>query len=143
VGSVEDRHVIKICQEAEKLKQLKVKTKIVKDLYAEANEQRKKITADAADEIMTKFKADNETRNAIEQALKKIVSFIEGGGQLDIGLGGAEPSTEEPAQESQGGNTHTEIRRLVESIRKDIKLLPVSTAMIGEGGEGEDTTASS
>ncbi len=135
-------HIIKICQEAEKLKQLKVKTRIVKDLYAEANEQRKKITADAADEIMKKYKADNETRNAIEQALKKIVFFIEGGGQLDIGLGDAEPSTEETGQESQKGNTHAEIRRLVESIRKDIKLLPASTAGVVEDCENDDTTNS-
>lgn len=133
-------HIIKILQEAEKLKQLKVKTKIVKDLYADANEQRKKITSDAADEIVKKYKADHETRNAIEQALTKIVSFIEGGGQLDIGLGDAEPSTEETEQESKTGNTHDEIRRLVESIRKDIKMLPASTGSAEEDGDPGETT---
>ena len=136
-------HIIRICQEAEKLKQLKVKTKIIKDLYADANEQRKKITAEAADEIMTKFKTDNETRNAIEQALKKIVSFIEGGGQLDIGLGSDEPSTEENGKESENGSKHAEIRRLVESIRKDIKLLPAGTGRIDEDSEDESTLADS
>ena len=70
---------------------MKIKTKIIKDLQKEAEEQRKKITAEAADEIQKKYDADPEARNAAEQALKKIVSFIEGGGQLDIDLGPTEP----------------------------------------------------
>ncbi|HPL67472.1 MAG TPA: hypothetical protein PLG94_13140 [Smithellaceae bacterium] len=135
-------HVIKICQEAERLKQLKVKTKIIEDLYLEAKEQRKKITAEAAEEIMTKFGTDNETRNAIEQALNKILSFVEGGGQLDIGLGSAESSAERKEEDDSKGSTHSEIRRLIESIRKDIKLLPANTAAFGEDAESDDTIIS-
>lgn len=115
-------HVIKICQEAEKLKQMKVKSKIVKDLYNEAQEHRKLIAKEAADAIETEYKADNEARNAAEKALNKIIDFIEGGGQLDIDLGDTAPEGDEPVEDEE--KSHIQLRELISSIRKDIKLLP-------------------
>ena len=124
-------HVITICQEAEKLKQMKIKTKIVNDLYKEAQDQRKLIAKEAADAIESEFKADNEARNAAEKALKKIVAFIEGGGQLDIDLGDTTPDgSDSPDNE---GDSHAQLRELITSIRKDIKLLPPLPDSDGQG----------
>lgn len=115
-------HVIKICQESEKLKQMKIKTQIVDDLYKEAQNQRKLIAKEGADAIETEFKADNEARNAAEKALNKIIAFIEGGGQLDIDLG--DTTTDDSDSPESEENSHTQLLEFIKSIRKDIKLLP-------------------
>lgn len=129
-------HVIRILQEAEKLKQMKIKTKIVKDLQKEAQDHRNKITSEAADEVQKKFKASPEARNAVEQGLKKVVAFIEGGGQLDIDVGSEEPSTDEAA-EGEEASDRIELRALIARIRQDIKLLPAG------GDEGVDESEES
>lgn len=115
-------HVIKICQESEKLKQMKIKTKIVNDLYKEAQDQRKLIAKEGADAIESEFNTGNEARNAAEKALNKIIAFIEGGGQLDIDLGDTTPDASDSPENEE--NSHTQLRELITSIRKDIKLLP-------------------
>ncbi|MBN2287637.1 MAG: hypothetical protein JXI43_14410 [Tissierellales bacterium] len=122
-------HVIKICQEAEKLKQLKVKTKIVKELYDDAKEQRNAIAEEAADEIKKKYKTDGEVRTAVEKALSKVIQFIEDGGKLDIDIGmtGEEGSSEDKPQ--------MELKGFIENIRKEIKLLPLR-----ELDDNEDNT---
>jgi len=116
-------HVIKILQEAENLKQLKVKTKIIKDLEKEADEQRNKITSEAADEIQKKFEASSEARNAAEQALKRVLKFIEGGGELDINVAASEEpdGTDGSPAESE---ERVQLRAMIKDIRRDMKLLP-------------------
>lgn len=119
-------HVIKILQEAERLKQLKVKTKIIKDIEKEADEQRAKITAEAADEIQKKFTASAEARNAAEQALKRVVAFIEGGGELDIDLPAPKSSDEGAERPAGEADERIELRAMIKDIRRDMKLLPAS-----------------
>ena len=99
-----------------------IKTKIVNDLYKEAQDQRKLIAKEGADAIESEFNAGNEARNAAEKALNKIVAFIEGGGQLDIDLGDTTPDASDSPENEE--NSHTQLRKLITSIRKDIKLLP-------------------
>ena len=101
---------------------MKIKTKIIDELYNEANEHRKRISKETADQIQAEFNSDNEARNAAEQALNKIIDFIEGGGQLDIDLG--DSSTEESEPSDSENNSHSQLRELISSIRKDMKLLP-------------------
>lgn len=126
-------HVIKICQQAEKLKQLKVNTKIINDLYADADEQRKKIANEAADAIKEKFEAENEARNAVKKGLDTIIEFIEGGGQLDIDVD--DKNSEDAEQENENGS-RAELRKLIADIRNDIKLLPYGLS----GSNQKDTT---
>lgn len=128
--------VIKIFQEAEKLKQMKIKTKIVKDLQKEAQDRRKLIEKDAADAIQSEFKADNEARNAVEKALNKIISFIEDGGQLDIDLG--ETAHEDDDTSENGEKSHSHLRELISSIRKDLKLIPTLPGFEGKDPEDGD-----
>ncbi|MCW9058533.1 MAG: hypothetical protein OQL11_06660 [Gammaproteobacteria bacterium] len=113
-------HVIRICQEAEKLKQLKVKSQIIKDLYQDAKEQRKTIAEEAADEIKKKYNTDGEVRNAVKQALSKIITFIEDGGKLDIDIG----DKDSEAADVEGDESKIELKGFIENIRKEIKLLP-------------------
>ena len=128
--------VIRICQEAEKLKEMKIKGKIVSDLYKEAQDQRKNIAKEAADEIESKFSAGNEARNAAEKALNEIISFIEGGGQLDIDLG--ETTHDSDVDSSDKGDSRNQLRELITSIRKNIKLLPPLPPSNGQNTEGTD-----
>ena len=72
--------------------------------------------------IETEYKADNEARNAAEKALNKIIDFIEGGGQLDIDLGDTVTDGDESPEDEE--KSHIQLRELISSIRKDIKLLP-------------------
>lgn len=129
--------VIRIRQEAEKLKQLQIKTKIVEDLYAEAEAQKQKLTAEAADEVQRQFNADNEARNAVEAALRSVVAFVTKGGQLDIDVDETDEETEEegatPDGKEGGASRNLSIKSLMEAIHKDMKLLP------GAAGEETDT----
>lgn len=122
-------HVIKICQEAEKLKQMKIKTQIVDALFKEAKDQRKLIARDGAGAIKTEFNTNDEARNAAEKALNKIIDFIEGGGQLDIDLG--DTATEDSDTPESRETSHIQLLEFIKSIRKDIKLLP----SLSEGDE--------
>lgn len=82
------------------------------------------------------------TDNAAEQALKRVVKFIEGGGELDIDVApGEEPGGEEerPAEESE----RVELRAMMKGIRKDIKLLPAGALGVDEeGSTGEQENKS-
>lgn len=120
LGRIE--HVIKILQEAEKLKQLKVKTEIVQDLKKEAEEEKKKIAEQAADAVREKFNCGNEERNAVQQALSKVIRFIEGGGQLDIDIG--DDDSGEGEEDGESSEERKDMLSLIKSIRQEIKQLP-------------------
>lgn len=129
-------HVIKILQEVERLRELKISNKkIAKELEKEAEEERKRITTEAADEVQSHFATDAEARNAIEQGLKQVLKFIEGGGLLDIDVDkGADEG--ETADNSEA-DTRVTLRAIITSMRKDMKLL-AATAAKGEGkSEGD------
>jgi len=115
-------HVIKICQEAEKLKQMKIKSEIVDSLYKEAQQQRKNIAKEGANAIKHEFNSDNEARNAAEKALTKIIEFIEGGGQLDIDLGDTVEDDHDATDRDD--SNHAQLLEIIKNIREDIKLLP-------------------
>lgn len=119
---------------------MKVKTKIVKELYAEASDLRKRITSEAADEIQKRFKTDAETRVAVDQALTKVLHFIEGGGQLDINMDKPDEATKEGEGQPEGTGSPTDVRKLIERIRKDIKLLPGTTRSDDEDEANPDKT---
>lgn len=127
--------VIRIFKEAENLKHLKVKTEIVKALKDDAIEQRQKIAEEAADQIKEKYKIDGEVRNAVQQALSKVIKFIEDGGKLDIDLG--EPEDNEDDEDDNENENRIELKGFIESIRKDMKLLPSSIP----SDEGSDDNA--
>lgn len=131
-------HVIRILQEAEKLKQLKVKTKTIKALQDEAEEARAAIASEAADDIKARFGGDNETRNAIEQGLAKIIAFVENGGQLDIDLPPTNEETSTPEQEAP--RAREQLRAIVDRIRKDIRLLPPPSG--NDAGDDQPDSAS-
>lgn len=118
------KDVINICQEAEKLKQLKIKTKTIEALFEDAKEQRENIAEEASEDIQKKFECDNETKSAVKQALKRIIKFIEGGGQLDIDTNHSSDEEENGTEENENQN-NVQLRALIESIRDEIKLLPI------------------
>lgn len=113
-------HVIKIRQEAERLKQMKLNTKAIELLLKEADEKRKQIADEAAEAVKEHFKSDHETRNAVKQALSKVLTFIEDGGQLDIDVG----KEQKTKGDGEGDESQSDIRGLIENIRKEMKTLP-------------------
>lgn len=128
------QHVIQILQEVEKLKQLKVKTKIIQDLRKDAETEKKKIAEEAAAAIKDQFGGDNETKNATKQALSKIIKFVEGGGQLDIDVGD-EPEGEDEDDEEGANEERANMRQLIQNIRKELKELPALPQEKEENGE--------
>jgi hypothetical protein len=127
LGRIE--HVIKILQEAERLKQMKISTKITKALIQEAKESKENIAEEAANAVVTEFEADNEVRNAVQQALSRVLEFIEKGGQLDIDA--KESVTDHPVE---GIPQKMVLRDIIRDIRKEMKLLPPPSANESENG---------
>lgn len=120
--------VIRIKQQAEELRQLKVKGEVIDMLKEDAEEKRSEIAAGGAEAVVGKFGGDNETQNAIQVGLRKIIEFIEGGGELDIDI----PRILEEDESDDGDGVakangdvpaRLELRDLIRSIRKDMKLL--------------------
>ncbi len=130
--------VIHIRQEAETLKQMKVKTEIVESLYEEAEERRKTIIDEAADQIRERYETDGEVRNAVGQALAKVLEFIERGGKLDIDVQANGEQNSEDADDKISG-----LKGFIEDIRKDIRLLPSPPSETSEeSGPDENPTPS-
>lgn len=121
--------VIKIQQEAERLKQLKVKTEIVQSVLDNAEEQRAAIVDEAAEQIRDKYNTDGEVRNAVRQALAKVLEFIEQGGKLDI------DAESDDADEADEDNPQRDLKGFIEHIREEIRLLPEPP---GRDGDEDD-----
>jgi hypothetical protein len=120
--------VVKILQQWEVLKQMKIGTQALEMLGREATERRRKAVDDAADAIQTQFGTTPEARNAARAGLAKILKFVQKGGVLDVDV----PASAEDAEseEVQDGSdklltfrTKDEIRQLVLGLREETKKL--------------------
>ncbi len=126
--------VIRIRKGAEEFRQLRVKGELLDMIKADAEEKRSEIASDGADAVIERFGGDNETRTAVQRGLRQVIDFVEGGGELDIDV----PAVDQSAEDEEGGEaggdddpTRFELRGLIRSIRRDMKLL-------GSGGEADD-----
>ena len=120
VGSL--GRVIDLRKKYEELKQMKIKTNVLELLAAEIKQERHSIATKAADEIQAQFQCDNEARNAAETALKSVVKFIEGGGELDVKM--EEQPVKDGKEAIKPGIAGKTLQYLISGMRHDLLALP-------------------
>ncbi len=118
------RRIVKIRQEAEKLRQMKVKTKIIEEMLKQVKEERQELAKAAADNVKERFRCSDEARTAVQKGMERILRFIEGGGQLDI----LDDTKEQAAaEEREPSDERREFRAAIATLRRELKALPPFT----------------
>jgi hypothetical protein len=130
--------IIELRKKYEELKQMKIKTSVLEVLAEEIKEDRQSLATKAADEIQARFQCDHEARNASETALKSVVKFIEGGGELDVKIA-EQPGKqgEEPIKPGIDGKT---LQSLISGMRRDLLALPEYHSEDGEATPNDEGT---
>lgn len=131
-GITEVGRLVKVRLEAEKLKQMKIKTETLQLMLDQAKAEGDTLARQGADRLQQQHNYDHDARNNVEEALRRILRFIEGGGSLDVEV--KDEDAKKAGEDPAAAKAAKDIRVAIEAIRTEQKLLAAPSEENGEKG---------